>query len=349
MPSMKKKTPNSQRIKLDLGKLKYLFGNKYVKMFNLRKLKLDAEAVYSVTPAVYAKKIINIINENIDSNDITITDACSCVGADTISFAKNFKKVNAIEMDEIRYNYLKHNLTVANVKNCNINKGDCLKVMKTLKQDVIFIDAPWEGKSYKFKKEMNLYLSGKPLSDVVNSFGNNATLIVLKVPNNFVFNELKKRAHFKTYRKYDLKKFQIIVLKDFQKPKTPKPKTPKPKTPKPKKKALRKPRKPRKTIKLLDKSTKKVICDKWNNNKTNVKNGKVNNPLTNRMIKKDSQIYKEIERDCNKKIKVSLSKMNKKQLINYAQKNGIKTTIEKNNKTKSLTMKEIIKLIKSKK
>jgi len=334
MPSMKKKTPNSQRIKLDLGKLKYLFGNKYVKMFNLRKLKLDAEAVYSVTPAVYAKKIINIINENIDSNDITITDACSCVGADTISFAKNFKKVNAIEMDEIRYNYLKHNLTVANVKNCNINKGDCLKVMKTLKQDVIFIDAPWEGKSYKFKKEMNLYLSGKPLSDVVNSFGNNATLIVLKVPNNFVFNELKKRAHFKTYRKYDLKKFQIIVLKDFQKPKTPKPK----------KKTYKD---PRKNIKKLSIRSKKEICDKWNINKNNVKNNKVKNPLTNRMIKKGLKAYKDIDRNCNDEKKISLSKLNKKQLINYAQKLGIKTTINKNNKTKSLTMKEIIKLIKN--
>lgn len=201
--------------KLPLGKLKSIFG-KNIKMFNLKKVKLDKEATYSVTHHKYSEQIVNYILKHMDKKkeDITITDACACVGSDTINFGKHFKKVNAIELDKTRYDFLNHNIKLSGLKNINTIKGDSLKHLNKLKQDVIFIDAPWGGPDYKYKKELNLYLSGKPLTEIANDHMNDTKLMVLKVPNNFTFRELKKKSKYKIGRKYDLGKFQLVILKN---------------------------------------------------------------------------------------------------------------------------------------
>jgi 16S rRNA G966 N2-methylase RsmD len=192
---------------MSISYFKKIFGNN-IKMYNLKKIKMDDVAKYSVTHYEHSLKIVDIILNELQK-DIVITDVCACVGADTITFGKYCKQVNAIELNNTRYEYLKHNLLVANVKNVITYNNDCLDIISTLKQDVIYIDAPWGGPDYKYKRNINLYLSNKSLTSLIPFFLRFCKLLVIKVPFNFVFNELNQY----NYKSYDLQKFFIITIK----------------------------------------------------------------------------------------------------------------------------------------
>lgn len=194
---------------MSINYLKKIFGNN-IKMFNIKKIKMDDIAKYSVTHYKHSLQIVDIIIKELNTKDLIITDACACVGADTMNFAKNFKKVNAIELNNTRYEYLNHNLLVANIKNVNIINDNCLNQIIKLKQDVIYVDAPWGGPDYKYKKNINLYLSQKSLTSLIPFFLRFCKLLILKVPFNFVFNNLNQY----NYKSYDLQKFFIITIKN---------------------------------------------------------------------------------------------------------------------------------------
>ena len=94
-------------------------------------------------------------------NNLIITDATAGIGGNTISFANNFFKVNAIEINKKRFDFLKNNINVYNFNNVEIINNDYIKIMKTLKQDIVFIDPPWGGRNYKNINLLNINLSGK--------------------------------------------------------------------------------------------------------------------------------------------------------------------------------------------
>ena len=190
--------------------LKKIFGNN-IKMYNIKKIKMDDVAKYSVTHYEHSVKIAKIIIDKMGTYNLKITDACACVGSDTMTFANTFKKVNAIELDKVRYSYLIHNLLVANIYDVNVINNDCLVQIPKLKQDVIYADAPWGGPDYKYKKNINLYLSNKSITSLIPFFLKHCKLLVLKVPKNFVFEELKKYKKYK-YNIFNLNKFFIITI-----------------------------------------------------------------------------------------------------------------------------------------
>ena len=85
--------------------------------------------------------------------------------------------------------------------------------MKELKQDVIFIDAPWGGPLYYKKNHLDLYLGDHNLVDIVKIIYDNkySKICILKVPNNFNFKTLNNLKNI-VYHVYTLKKFIIIVI-----------------------------------------------------------------------------------------------------------------------------------------
>lgn len=193
--------------------LKYLFDeNDFPNDYYLKKIKLDSTSIYSITPHKYAKQIIDILVKHTGTLDLTITDACACIGGDTINFCKTFKKVNAIEMCVDRFDFLKDNLKLYGFNNYKIYNNDCLKIIKKLKQDIVFFDAPWGGRSYKDKTECDLKLSGEHIYKICNDIKKNTKYICLKVPNNFYFQKFKEEINFSNYEQYDLDKFQLIVI-----------------------------------------------------------------------------------------------------------------------------------------
>src|SRR5438105_2800401 len=86
------------------------------------KLKINRESSMYITIPYDAEQITQIISDHlirfeIKCSDAIITDATAGVGGDTISFAKNFKRVYAVEIDKHRYDFLINNIKVYKLKN----------------------------------------------------------------------------------------------------------------------------------------------------------------------------------------------------------------------------------------
>jgi len=199
--------------KLSWKHLKYLFDeHDFPNDYFLKKIKIDSVAIYSITPFKYSLKIIDIMKEKFGNlKELTITDGCACVGGDTINFCKSFKLVNAIELCPDRFNFLKDNLKLYAFKNYQLYNSDCLKIIKMSFQDIIYLDLPWSGKTYKNKDECELKLGDKHIYEICNEIKYYTKYICLKVPNNFYFEVFKENVNL-NFETYDLKKFKIIIL-----------------------------------------------------------------------------------------------------------------------------------------
>lgn len=167
-----------------MEKIDFLF--RFVQGDIRQRLILDEEALYSTTDQLTADKITSDILKIIPSySNCIITDATACVGGNTYSFAQNYPYVHAIEKDTKRCSLLKHNLDALNVSNVKVSCGDAFEVCKKYTQDLIFIDPPWGGPDYKRLDKIDLYLSGRPLSDFCKHVVANTKYIAIKAPVNF--------------------------------------------------------------------------------------------------------------------------------------------------------------------
>lgn len=190
----------------------------------LEQLQLTDEAVYSITKPDKAKLIHGIIQKHLQAlhkttDNCTITDATACVGGDTLQFSKQFQSVNAVEINPIHCQMLQNNINVYNRKNVKVHCDDYTKIYHRLRQDVVFMDPPWGGPSYKNKKLIKLQLSRVPVYKVIQKISNRAKLIVLKTPTNFDVGSLLnyKRYHttnplYTSAHVYHLGNMNIIVL-----------------------------------------------------------------------------------------------------------------------------------------
>ena len=174
-------------------------------------LKIDKVGEYSISRPYDAYIISNLIKmyiiEKELGKDLIITDATSCVGGNTISFCNFFNKVNAIEIDQKRFSYLCNNLKIYNFTNkTNLIKGNFLKIVPKINQDIIFIDPPWGGKEYYKSKSMDITVSEFEISEIAYNFLDKkyCKLIVLKLPYNYNLNNFNKK-------KYDIR--QILIRK----------------------------------------------------------------------------------------------------------------------------------------
>lgn len=190
----------------------------------LNKLKIDDSSVKFITYREIASKIssilinyLNKINKTVD--DIFITDATAGVGGNTISFAINFGFITAIELDDLRCNYLKNNLEIYELKNVKIICGDAIEELKNIdKQDIVFIDPPWGGINYKISKNLRLKLSEKSIEELCNELLNsndykmNPKIIVLKLPINYDFDYLYSNMKNMEIILYKLKKMYLCIV-----------------------------------------------------------------------------------------------------------------------------------------
>ena len=136
-----------------------------------------------------AQQINKIILKYVN-NDVIITDATACIGGNSYFFAKDFKFVNSVEINENLFEILNCNLR--NFKNKQIFRCSFNIIKYILKQDVIFIDPPWGGSMYKTKKKIDLYLDDINVFEIIDSLYNYTKLIALKVPNNFNRNNISE-------------------------------------------------------------------------------------------------------------------------------------------------------------
>lgn len=176
-------------------------------------LRFDEEAFYSVTDQYTADKISRELRRHCPHTTI-VTDGTACIGGNSYSFSKHFPFVQAIELDKIRFDYLKANLQTLDSSNVSCYWGDCIDVVPMLKQDVVFLDPPWGGPGYKDKKNIDLYLSGVELSEICRILKPTCKYLALKVPQNFDLETFTTRTSSfmqLIYKNTELRKMQLLI------------------------------------------------------------------------------------------------------------------------------------------
>ena len=187
---------------------------RFISIEKRRQLKLDDEAFYSVTDQYTADRISRDILRVLPDLQI-ITDATACIGGNTYSFSKYFPKVNAIEVDPLRYQYLQHNMKVLETINVDMYLSDLLIACHRLSQDLIFIDPPWGGPDYKSKDAVDLFISDVELSEVCEHIKDTAKYIALKVPINFNETQFVEKTMLfmkLIYKNTELRKMHLLLF-----------------------------------------------------------------------------------------------------------------------------------------
>lgn len=166
----------------------------------LKNFHMNTVARYSITKPFESSQVSKYISESIiqdlqkDPFTIVITDATACAGGDSIKFSKYFKHVNSVEIEKETFDLLEKNIEKFDIKNISVYNADFLNIYKDLKQDVIYIDAPWSGIFYKNKDSIKLKLSGIDLGLILERLfqHDKNVLIFLKVPFNVYTSDFQK-------------------------------------------------------------------------------------------------------------------------------------------------------------
>ena len=168
--------------------------------------------------AIYTANLIASYFKESDIPNLVVTDATSCIGGNTWAFALIFKHVNAIELEKIHSDMLKHNMSLMKLNDkITIYNTNYLDIYSNIEQDIIFLDPPWGGVDYITKPQVGLFSSDNmffiDLPSLISNplFAKNTTMIIIKVPKNYsTYNIKKKRFNYK--RIYYLKTKQGDVL-----------------------------------------------------------------------------------------------------------------------------------------
>jgi hypothetical protein len=160
---------------------------------NNDKIRIDTVGKYSITLPNKTQIITNLIAKYMNTSDLVITDAMACIGGDTLTFSKTFTKVNACELDAVRFEYLKHNMEIFECKNITFLNNNYLDIFDKITQDVIYIDPPWGGPEYKKKDKVRIKFGEIKLEDICDKIVENklCKLLVLKLPYNYDLTDLK--------------------------------------------------------------------------------------------------------------------------------------------------------------
>lgn len=179
-------------------------------------LQTTEEGSYSITRRRDANRIMMFLESVLGTlNTKTITDATACNGGDTLNFALKFKSVKSIEIRKENFDVLKHNTGIYNLPNVELYHGDCTKILDW-HTDVLYIDPPWGGPTYKIHENLDLFLSGKRVDLWIEELTQKPTrpnYIILKAPQNFYFNRLFFLSRIFEFKYYRIRSYFIVVMK----------------------------------------------------------------------------------------------------------------------------------------
>ena len=196
---------------------------------NMSKLQMAPNSAYSITKPKDAKQIEQFINKHIGGKNLAILDGTANVGGDVINFGlnPNVARVVAIEINPETFAMLENNIRVYGLeKKIQAIHGNSLDIIGKCADgehfDILFLDAPWGGTSYKAHKFLDLEMSGKKLADVVTMAQKcrNIDNIILKIPFNYNLFQLIRQSEFHTIvieKIKTLKGFYMILLLSLKK------------------------------------------------------------------------------------------------------------------------------------
>jgi 16S rRNA G966 N2-methylase RsmD len=208
----------------------------------LNQLMIDEESIKYITFWNSAQEITNIIMNYLNDfpspvvskskkwaamplakrmKKLVITEMTAGVGGNVLNFAKYFKYVNAIEIDNVRYNYLQRNIKIYGFYNVNCYNNDSIELLingDDLVQDIIFFDPPWGGRGYKQYDNLRLKFGDYSIENICKILFQRERnkLIVMKLPNNYDFNYLEEELRDYGLVCLHLERMTIVLVKNYE-------------------------------------------------------------------------------------------------------------------------------------
>ena len=175
----------------------------------IEKLGVDTEGIYSITLPIEAEQISYIISRHIGSNG-TIFDGTAGLGGNTLSFCKNFSKVVAVEIDNLRYKLLTNNIAIYKYNNIQTYNNCCVHCIENTDNiDAYYFDPPWGGPDYKHSNKISVKLGNLTLSNIIIKIKKTSSgLIFFKLPNNYSLAEFDNY----NYSINKIKNYQLITI-----------------------------------------------------------------------------------------------------------------------------------------
>ena len=152
--------------------------------------------------------ILKTTKQKIRKNDkdrlsnLSIVDATSCIGGNTLSFAKYFTHVDSIEIDEDNFKILKHNIKVSKklhdlykpslIGKINSYLGDYKDILpdNIKHNDIIFFDPPW-GDVYDIKNPKMPMLGDDTVPEFIEKVCGQFNHVFVKLPPNLDMGDFK--------------------------------------------------------------------------------------------------------------------------------------------------------------
>lgn len=156
-------------------------------------LKATEDTSHYITRPQHAQEVVSVIRDIARRYDIStheIVDGTACLGGDTLSFLQYFDRVTAVEKDARTYGMLTYNMAVygylGTAQLC-VAHDDIVACWPWFTSEIVYMDPPWGGSRYKYRDEVELSLSGRPLAALVSDMlaAGRVRFVALKVPNNF--------------------------------------------------------------------------------------------------------------------------------------------------------------------
>lgn len=187
-------------------------------------LMYTAESIYSTTPPGESAQINEMIISSLPQNEraaVSIIDGTANIGGNSLSFARDFQRLLAVEVDDENYKALKNNIDVvykskitADVSFRHASIVDVLAGVKPGEFNSLFLDPPWGGIQYRYYKRLRLYLDGIDVSDLIIEHMKKFKVIALKAPSNFDIDSLaaKLKESRWSYERHTIRNYLIIVM-----------------------------------------------------------------------------------------------------------------------------------------
>jgi ubiquitin C-terminal hydrolase len=192
------------------------------KNVNYKELMFTEEGKYSVTKSPISNAFIRIMDEIFSKrlDTLTITDATSNIGGDTIKFGLHFKNVVGVEINPENFKALQHNVGVYGLKNVELIQDSSFRLWNSdnfPRTNLLFIDPPWGGVDYDKETAIDIFLyegdQKIPLDVVLSNLREMPSHgIFLKLPYNYMAEKLLTIKGVNDVRFYSIGKILFAYL-----------------------------------------------------------------------------------------------------------------------------------------
>ena len=173
-----------------------------VEGFDFSLFHTNSESQYSSLLPKHVKQVNGIMKKWF-TNPHHIIDATAHIGVDTVHFAKMFPTatIESFEVNKQTFDLLVKNVDTFKLKSkIHPHHASFIDANLEHKSSFIYIDAPWGGKSYKDIQmgEFELYLDAINIKEISRRLivSGKTDTVVLKVPRNYRFDDLKTTYGF---------------------------------------------------------------------------------------------------------------------------------------------------------